>query len=64
MAKKNAELGFALVEKIANAQKFQEILILQTKFVKEQMQALCRSDRRSFNSWSGKLSRSCNAADF
>ena len=39
IAKKNAELGFALVEKIAKAQNFQEIVTLQTRFAQEQMQA-------------------------
>ena len=32
MAKKNAELAFALAEKIAKAQNFQDILTLQTRF--------------------------------
>ena len=39
IAKKNAESAFALVEKIAKAQNFQEILALQTRFAQEQMQA-------------------------
>ena len=39
IAKKNAELGFALVEKIAKAQNLQEIVTLQTRFAQEQMQA-------------------------
>ena len=39
IAKKNAELAFALVEKIAKAQNFQEILTLQIRFAQEQMQA-------------------------
>ena len=39
IAKKNAESAFALVEKIAKAQNFQEILTLQTRFAQEQMQA-------------------------
>ena len=39
IAKKNAESGFALVEKIAKAQNFQDILTLQTRFAQEQMQA-------------------------
>jgi len=39
MAKKNAESGFALVEKIAKAQNLQEIVTLQTHFAQEQMQA-------------------------
>src|SRR5271157_5995772 len=39
IAKKNAESGFALVEKIAKAQNLQEIVTLQTRFAQEQMQA-------------------------
>ena len=39
LAKTNAELTFALVEKIAKAQNFQEILTLQTQFAQDQMQA-------------------------
>ena len=39
IAKKNADSAFALVEKIAKAQNFQEILTLQTQFAQEQMQA-------------------------
>ena len=38
IAKKNAASAVALVEEIAKAQNFQEILKLQTKFVQEQMQ--------------------------
>jgi len=39
IAKKNAASAVALVEKIAKAQNFQEILTLQTRFAQEQMQA-------------------------
>ncbi len=39
IAKKNGDSAFALVEKIANAQNFQEILTLQTQFAQEQMKA-------------------------
>ena len=39
IAKKNAESAFALVEKIAKAQNFQEILALQTQFVQDRIQA-------------------------
>ena len=39
MAKNNAESSFALVEKIATAQNFQELLTLQVRFAQEQMQA-------------------------
>ena len=35
----NAESGFALVEKVAKAQNFQEIVTLQTRFAQDQMQA-------------------------
>ena len=39
MAKQNAESVFALAEKIAKAQNFQEILALQTQFAQDQMKA-------------------------
>ena len=39
IAKKNAESAFALVEKIAKAQNFQEILTFQARFAQEQIQA-------------------------
>jgi hypothetical protein len=39
IAKKNAESAFALVEKIAKAQNFQEIFTQETKFAQDQMQA-------------------------
>jgi hypothetical protein len=39
IAKKNADSAFALVEKIAKAQNFQEILTLQTQFTQDQMKA-------------------------
>ena len=39
MVKKNAESGFALVEKVAKAQNFQEIVTLQTRFAQDQIQA-------------------------
>ena len=39
IAKKNADSAFALVEKIAEAQNFQEILTLQTQFAQDQMKA-------------------------
>ena len=39
IAKKNAGSAFALVEKIARAQNFQEILTLQTQFAQDQMKA-------------------------
>ena len=42
IAKKNAELAFALVEKIATAQNLQDILTLQTRFAQEQTQELHR----------------------
>jgi phasin family protein len=40
IAKKNADSAFALVEKIAKAQNFQEIVTLQTQFAQDQMKAL------------------------
>jgi len=39
IARENAESVFALVEKIAKAQNFQEALTLQTRFAQDQMQA-------------------------
>jgi len=39
IAKKNAASAVALVEEIAKAQNFQEILTIQTRFNQEQMQA-------------------------
>jgi hypothetical protein len=39
IAKQNAESAFAVVDKIAKAQNFQDILSLQTRFAQEQMQA-------------------------
>jgi hypothetical protein len=39
IAKKNADSAFALLEKIAKAQNFQEILTLQTQFTQDQMKA-------------------------
>jgi hypothetical protein len=38
IAKQNAESAFELVDKIAKAQNFQDILTLQTRFAQEQMQ--------------------------
>ena len=40
IAKENADSTFTLVEKIAKAQNFQEILTLQTQFAQDQMKAL------------------------
>ena len=52
IAKKNADSAFGLVEKMAKAQNFQEILTLQTQFAQDRMQAfttqtqeLTRADR-------------------
>jgi hypothetical protein len=39
MATVNADSAFALIEKIANAQTFQDVLTLQTHFAQEQMRA-------------------------
>ena len=38
MAKKNADLAFEQVEKLAKAQNFQDILTLQTRYAQDQMQ--------------------------
>ena len=40
IAKKNAASAVALIEKIAKAQNFQEIVTLQTQFAQDQMKAL------------------------
>jgi hypothetical protein len=39
IAKKNGDSTFALIEKMAKAQNFQEILALQTQFAQDQMKA-------------------------
>jgi hypothetical protein len=39
IAKTNADSTFALIEKMAKAQNFQEILALQTQFTQDQMKA-------------------------
>ena len=39
ITKKNADSAFALVEKMAKARNFQEILTLQTQFAQDQMKA-------------------------
>ena len=39
IAKQNADLAFAQVEKLAKAQNFQDILTLQTRYAQDQMQA-------------------------
>ena len=39
IAKKNADSAFGLVEKMAKAQNFQEIVTLQTQFAQDRMQA-------------------------
>ena len=62
MAKNNAESSFALVEKIATAQNFQDLLALQVHFAQEQMQAYTTQMKR-FKGYSGQLSRSQNAAN-
>jgi hypothetical protein len=49
IAKKNADSTFTLVEKIAKAQNFQEILTLQTQFAQDQRRRSPRK-RRSFTS--------------
>ena len=49
MAKQNAESVFALVEKIAKAQNFQEIVTLQTRFAQDQMQAYATQTQELFS---------------
>jgi hypothetical protein len=48
IAKKNADSAFALVEKIAKAQNFQEILTLQTRFAQDQMQTFTTQTQQLF----------------
>src|SRR3974377_2417973 len=48
IAKKNADSAFALVEKIAKAQNFQEILTLQTQFAQAQMKGLTTQTQQLF----------------
>ena len=48
IAKKNADSAFALVEKIAKAQNFQEILAFQTQFAQDQMKALTRQTQELY----------------
>jgi hypothetical protein len=49
MAKQNAESVFALVEKIAKAQNFHEIVTLQTCFAQDQMQAYATQTQELFS---------------
>ena len=49
MAKQNAESVFALVEKIAKAQNFQEIVTLQTQFAQDRMQAFVTQTQQLFS---------------
>jgi hypothetical protein len=49
MAKQNAESVFALAEKIAKAQNFQEIVTLQTRFAQDQMQAYATQTQELFS---------------
>ena len=49
MAKQNAGSVFALVEKIAKAQNFQEIVTLQTQFAQDRMQALVAQTQQLFS---------------
>src|SRR6516165_10709875 len=48
IAKKNADSTFTLVEKIAKAQNFQEILTLQTQFAQDQMKAFTTQTQELF----------------
>jgi hypothetical protein len=49
MAKQNAGSAFALVEKIARAQNFQEIVTLQTQFTQDRMQAFVTQMQQLFS---------------
>ena len=49
MAKQNAGSVFALVEKIAKAQNFQEIVTLQTQFAQDQMHAFVTQTQQLFS---------------
>jgi hypothetical protein len=49
IAKKNADSAFALVDKIAKSQNFQEILTLQTQFAQDQMKALTTQTEQLFS---------------
>jgi hypothetical protein len=49
MAKQNAESVFVLVEKIAKAQNFREIVTLQTRFAQDQMQAYATQTQELFS---------------
>ena len=49
IAKQNAESVFTLVEKIAKAQNFQEIVTLQTRFAQDQMQAYATQTQELFS---------------
>ena len=49
MAKQNTESVFALVEKIAKAQNFQEIVTLQTQFAQDRMQAFVTQTQQLFS---------------
>ena len=60
MATENADSAFALIEKIANAQTFQDVLTLQTHFAQEQMRAYMAQTqelRRLFGDAFQKLQR-------
>jgi hypothetical protein len=48
IAKKNVDSAFALVEKIAKAQNFQEILTLQMQFAQDRMQAFATQTQQLF----------------
>ncbi len=49
IAKKNADSAFALIEKIAKAQNFQEILTLQTQFAQDQMKEFTTQTQQLFS---------------
>jgi hypothetical protein len=58
IAKKNADSTFTLVEKIAKAQNFQEILTLQTQFAQDQMKAFTTQTQELYKLIGDALQRS------
>ena len=58
IAKKNADSAFALAEKIAKAQNFQEILTLQTQFAQDQMKAFTTQTQELYKLIGGTAQKS------
>jgi len=48
ISKENGESAFALAEKMAKAQDFQEVLTLQTQFAQDRMQAFTKQTQELF----------------